>query len=62
MSEIFTQLPALQVVVPLFGALLAALSRRGRTAYVLALIVSWLMPVISSLLLWQALASFTVGF
>ena len=62
MSEIFTQLPALQVVVPLFGALLAALSRRGRTAYVLALIVSWLMPVISSLLLWQALTAGPISY
>lgn len=49
------QLPALQVVVPLFGALLAAFARRGTTAYVVALAVSWLMPVVSALLLLQAL-------
>lgn len=55
MNGILEQLPALQVVVPLFGAVLAAFCRRGGTAYVVALIVSWLMPLISALLLWRAI-------
>ena len=47
------QLPALQVVLPLFGALLAAMVRRSRPAYGITVIVSLLMPVISWLLLVQ---------
>ena len=49
------QLPALQVVLPLVGALLAALVRRPGPAYVLTLVVSFLMPVVSWLLLFQVL-------
>jgi multicomponent Na+:H+ antiporter subunit D len=56
------QLPALQVVVPLIGALIAAFFRRGVTAYVLALGVSWLMPVISGLLLWQAMTGGPISY
>ena len=44
-------LPALQVVIPLLGAVLSAFLRRGRSAWALATLVSWLMPVISVLLL-----------
>lgn len=50
-----TQLPALQVIIPLFGALLAAMVRRSGPAYGITLIVSWLMPVVSWLLLVQVL-------
>jgi len=46
----------------LIGALLAGLIRRGRTAYVLALIVSWLMPVISCLLLWHVLTAGPISY
>jgi len=56
------QLPALQVVVPLIGAVLAAFFRRGRMSYLVALVVSWLMPVISGLLLWQAMTSGPISY
>jgi multicomponent Na+:H+ antiporter subunit D len=62
LSGILAQLPILQVAVPLFGAVLAAFFRRGSTAYLVALIVSWLMPVISGLLLWQAMTAGPISY
>ncbi len=53
MSAVAAHLPVLQVIVPLLGAVLTAFLRRGRTAFVLTLIVSWIMPIIAVLLLWQ---------
>jgi multicomponent Na+:H+ antiporter subunit D len=50
-----TQFPALQVVLPLIGALLAALVRRAGPAYGITLIVSVLTPIISWGLLYQVL-------
>lgn len=47
MKSVTAHLPALQVVVPLIGALLSALIRRGTAAWAFALVVSWLMPVIA---------------
>jgi hypothetical protein len=38
---ITSNLPALQVVLPLLGAVLAALVRRGPIAWLIALVVSW---------------------
>ena len=55
MKSVTVHLPALQVVVPLIGALLSALFRRGTTAWAFALLVSWLMPAISIALLLQVL-------
>lgn len=55
MSAVLPQLPILQVVIPLIAAFAAGLLRRGTTAFVLALVVSWIMPVIAGTLLWQAL-------
>lgn len=49
------QFPALQVVLPLIGSVLAALVRRSGPAYVITLVVSFLMPVIAWLLLFQVL-------
>lgn len=46
-------LPALQIAVPLFGAILCALLRHGLLAWLISLIASWLMPVISFMLLFQ---------
>lgn len=46
-------LPILQVVVPLIGALLCALLRRGTPAWALSLVVSWIMPGIAITLLLQ---------
>lgn len=55
MSKLAEHLPILQVVVPLLGALLCALLRRGTLAWALALAVSWIMPVIAILLLQRVL-------
>ena len=55
MNAVWPHLPALQVVIPLFGALLAGFLRRGGAAFVLALVVSWIMPVIAVAMLWQVL-------
>lgn len=49
------QLPALQVVVPLLGAVLAALVRRPTPAWVVTMVVSFAMPLISALLFIQVL-------
>jgi multicomponent Na+:H+ antiporter subunit D len=62
MRAVQAHLPVLQVVVPLIGALLAALVRRGTTAWALALVVSWLMPLIAVALLAQVLASGPVSY
>ena len=55
-------LPALQVVVPLFGALLCALVRRPGPAWLVTAIVSLLMPVISWLLLQRVLADGPISY
>ena len=55
-------LPALQVVLPLFGALLAALVRRPGPAWVVTLAVSWLLPVISGILLIQVVDSGAISY
>ena len=52
---ISAQLPALQVVLPLFAAPLAILLRRGNLAWVLALAVTWIAFAISLALLLQVL-------
>ncbi len=52
---ISSNLPALQVVLPLLGAVLAALVRRGPIAWLIALVVSWTMPAIAFALLRQVL-------
>ncbi len=56
------QLPALQVVVPLFGALLCALVRRPGPAWVVATAVSWIAPVIATLLLVQVLRDGVISY
>jgi multicomponent Na+:H+ antiporter subunit D len=62
MNAVWPHLPALQVVVPLLGAVLAGFMRRGVAAFWLALIVSWIMPVISGGLLWQVMASGPISY
>ena len=59
---ISSNLPALQVVLPLLGAVLAALVRRGPIAWLIALVVSWTMPVIAFALLKQVLAEGVVSY
>jgi multicomponent Na+:H+ antiporter subunit D len=56
MTAVLPHLPALQVVIPLIGALLAGLLRRPAAAFGLALLVSWLMPLIAGTMLWQVSA------
>lgn len=55
-------LPALQVVVPLIGALVSGLLRRGDWAWGWATIISWTMPVIAGLLLAQALSEGPISY
>lgn len=55
MNAVLPHLPALQVVVPLIGAILAAFLRRGNLAFALTLAVSAILPFISGALLWQVL-------
>ena len=62
MSAVLPHLPALQVVIPLIGALLAGFLRRGATAFWLALAVTWLMPVISGAMLWQVLTAGPISY
>jgi len=54
-KSVAAHLPALQVVVPLLGALLAGFLRRGAAAFALALAVTWAVAAIACMLLWQVL-------
>jgi len=60
--NIMEHLPALQVVVPLLGAVFAALVRRGGPAWIISLGVSWAMPVIAFALLLQVQATGTISY
>jgi multicomponent Na+:H+ antiporter subunit D len=62
MTAVTAHLPALQVVVPLLGAVFAAFLRSGRAAFVLTFIVSWLMPVVAGALLWQAMQTGPISY
>jgi multicomponent Na+:H+ antiporter subunit D len=62
MTAVTPHLPALQVVVPLLGAVLVAFLRRGTPAFVLALLVSWTMPFIAGGLLWQVLTGDPISY
>jgi multicomponent Na+:H+ antiporter subunit D len=62
MSGVIAQLPALQVVLPLLGALLAAMVRRGVIAWAIAAVINWLLPVIAGALLWQVLAGGPISY
>jgi multicomponent Na+:H+ antiporter subunit D len=53
MKAVLAQLPALQVVIPLLGAILAALLKRGSSAFSVALIATWAAAAIAVVLLWQ---------
>ncbi len=56
------QFPALQVVLPLFGAVLAALVRRSGLAYGITLVVSLLLPFVSWGLLFEVLESGPISY
>lgn len=62
MEAVKAQLPALQVLLPLFGAALVAFLRGPRLAFAVALGVSLLMPVIALGLLWQVMADGAVSY
>lgn len=57
-----SNLPALQVVVPLLAALLCALSRRGWLAWFIALVVSWAMPVSAGYMLIEVLTNGPISY
>lgn len=56
------QLLALQVVLPLLGAVVCALLRRGAWAWAVALAISWVMPVIAGLMLVEVLANGPISY
>ncbi|MEM9146178.1 MAG: monovalent cation/H+ antiporter subunit D family protein [Pseudomonadota bacterium] len=56
------QLPALLVVVPMLGAMVASLLRNGALGYLVSLIVSWVSPVIALAMLWQVEASGPISY
>ena len=62
MKAVMPHLPALQVVVPLLGAILAAFLRRGTSGFVVALLVSWVLPFIAVGLLWQVLTGGPISY
>jgi multicomponent Na+:H+ antiporter subunit D len=62
MNAVWPDLPALQVVIPLVGAFLAAFLRRGGAAFALALAVSWIMPFIAGAMLWQVLQTGPISY
>lgn len=62
MTAVWTNLPALQVVIPLIGALLTGFTRRGATAFAIAAVVSWIMPFIAGAMMWQVLTSGPISY
>lgn len=62
MSAVWPHLPVLQVVIPLFGALLVGLLRRPTPAYLLATAVSWVVPLIAGALLWQVMQTGPISY
>jgi multicomponent Na+:H+ antiporter subunit D len=62
MNAVTPHLPILQVIIPLFGAVLAAFLRRGGPAFWLTLAVSWVLPFVSVALLWQVLRTGSVSY
>lgn len=53
MNFVSPHLPVLQVILPLFGALLTALMRRGTPAWALTLGISWILPIFAANMLVQ---------
>ena len=62
MSAITAQLPGLQVVIPLLGAIIAAFMRRGTLAWAWATLVTALTPVIAFALLIQVWTGGTISY
>ncbi|NJO36050.1 MAG: monovalent cation/H+ antiporter subunit D family protein, partial [Rhodospirillales bacterium] len=61
-THVIQHLPALQVVIPLFGAVLAAFLHRGIVAWAVAAIATWLSLVIAGALLWQVLQAGPISY
>ncbi len=57
-----SQLPALQIVIPLLAAVLCAVLPRGNWAWAVALAASWAMPVVSGLMLNEVLTSGPISY
>ena len=49
--NVIDHLPALQVVIPLLGAAVVAMMRNGQMAWLISLIISFVMPVVAILML-----------
>jgi multicomponent Na+:H+ antiporter subunit D len=62
MTAVMPHLPILQVIVPLLGALIAGFLRRGTSAFIVALLVSWVTPLIAGALLWQVLTGDPISY
>jgi multicomponent Na+:H+ antiporter subunit D len=62
MNAVWPHLPAWQVVIPLLGAALVAFLRHSGAAFAVALVVSWLMPLIAGAMLWQVLATGPISY
>jgi multicomponent Na+:H+ antiporter subunit D len=62
MNAALPHLPALQIVLPLLGSVLVAFTRRASLAFVIALIVTWMMPIVAALLLAQVLADGPISY
>lgn len=60
--QIGAHLPALQVVVPLLGAIVCGFLRRGMTAWLLAMVISWIAAINSVFLLQAVLAKGTISY
>jgi multicomponent Na+:H+ antiporter subunit D len=54
--------PALLVVLPLLGAVVAALLRRAWPSFLLTLALSWVLPFIAISMLWQVLNSGPISY
>ncbi len=57
-----SQLPALQIVIPLLAAVLCAVLPRGNWAWAVALGASWAMPVVAGLMLQEVLANGPISY
>jgi multicomponent Na+:H+ antiporter subunit D len=62
MSAVRSQLPILQILIPLLGAVLTAFLRRGTSAFALTLAVSWVLPFIAIAMLLQVLSSGPISY
>jgi multicomponent Na+:H+ antiporter subunit D len=62
MTAVLPHLPVLQVILPLFGAFFAGFLRRGSSAFAVAFVITWLMPVIAGTMLWQVMNTGTISY